>query len=429
MVLSRRQAILGGASTLLGLTGCSKTFYTNTTGGRTVIRSSFWGMVQDARMWQQLAKTFNEKQNKIEVKLEQIIGQTYHPKIYAMTVGNCAPDVIVTDDEPFRFLSDNGAYYDLTPYVGKGDIPPRSAFYEAPYNTFEINKKQFAIPYMTNCLLIYVNKDHRRAAGLSPDPDPNWDWETYTKDAIALTKDLDNDGRPDQFGVNRCTWFYCMQWVWGAGGTDMNPERTSYIMDSPEARKGFQLHYDQMHVHKVCPLVSDLPNMNWESMFLTGKVSMFMTGSWWLSQARLAKAIDWDIYELPFGPIKRATRATSEGLALSAQSKNKEAGWEWIKFLLSDEGQTIIAKYGRGIPVIREVAPRTFPRADSPQHEERCLKAMEYSHITGIHARWIETEQVFNREWDRLTLNEIDVDGFLKNSIPEANTIVRGEAI
>ncbi len=420
-MLTRRGALLLGAA---GIAGCGR----STAGYPTVIRFSFWGMTQEAKVWQEIADRFHARQKHIRVKLEHITGQSYHPKLFAMTVGNCAPDVMATDDEPFRFLSDNGVYEDLTPFLSGDPALGRDVFYTAPYDTYTVGSRQYALPYIALSFLIYYNRDHRRAAGLPPDPDPNWTWDDFDRDAIALTRDLDGDGRTDQFGFNRLSWYHCLQWIWDAGGTDMDPGMTRYIFDSPEGRRGFQFHYDQMHVHRVCPLVSDLPNMNTESTFLTGKVSMFMYGAWWLVQCRQSKTIDWDIAAMPIGPVKRSTRCTTEGLAISTQSKFKAQGWEWIKFVLGDEGQAVFAKYGRGVPSVRRVAAATFPDPNTPQHEERFMEALDnYSMTAHLHARWTETEQVFNREWDRVAMKLSTVDDFLRASLPEANAIVRGD--
>src|SRR5437870_5717653 len=93
------------------------------------IRSSFWGMVQDRQVWEELAKRFNARQKHIHVRLEHITGQNYHSKLFAMTVGRCAPDVMASDDEPYRFLADNNVYEDLTPYVAREPEFGRSAYY------------------------------------------------------------------------------------------------------------------------------------------------------------------------------------------------------------------------------------------------------------------------------------------------------------
>jgi multiple sugar transport system substrate-binding protein len=396
--------------------------------GTVTIRSSYWGAIEDIQVWEELARRFNRSQERIRVKLEHIAGQNYHAKLMAMAVGRCVPDVMASDDEPFPHLAANGLFEDLTPYLERDGAVAPDDFYRPFRLTFEHRGKPYALPYIGHCMLIFYNRDHRRAAGLPPDPVPDWTWDRFTRDAVALTRDLDGDGRTDQFGFNRLSWFYCLQWVWSAGGRDMDPDMTRYLFDTPEARAGFQFHYDHMHRYRVCPSVSDLPNMTWDAMFLTGKVSMFATGSWWLSHCRQAKNLEWDVAPMPRGPVTRATRTTAEGITLSAASRHKQEAWEWIRFVLSDEGQALFALHGRGIPAVRRVALATFPRPETPQHEERFLEAMDrYARRSSIHERWSETAQVFDREWDRVMLGQQSVDGFAAVVVPEANAVLRGE--
>src|SRR5207247_847677 len=163
------------------------------------------------------------------------------------------------------------------------------------------------------------------------------------------------------------------------------------------------------------------------SMFLTGKVAMFFTGSWWLAHCREARNIDWDIAPMPIGPVQRSTRTTTEGLAISATSPHKEEAWQWIRFVMSDEGQSLFGVQGRGIPSVRRVALKTFARPETPQHEERFLEAMDhYARRSSIHEHWDETAQVFDRERERVEMGKETVDEFVKLVVLEADAIIRG---
>jgi multiple sugar transport system substrate-binding protein len=396
--------------------------------GRVTLRFSYWGMVQDSRVWEEVARRFNARQNRIRVKLEHITGMNYHAKVMAMTVGNCAPDVLLADDEQFRQLADAGLYIDLTPYLQRETRRKLAEFYPAMVDNFRFEGKPLGVPCVGNCLLIFYNRDARRAAGLSADPNPNWTWEEFNRDCVALTKDKDKDGRNDQFALFRLSWFYCVQWVWGAGGTEMDPGMTHYLFDTPEAKRGFQFHYDQLHKYKVSPTTGDFPNMTVEPLFLTGKIAMNITGPWWIVQARQAKTFDWDIAHMPIGPKKRATRVTAEALSISPQCKHKDEAWEWIQFVVSDEAQEIISKAGRGVPSVRSVAMRLIANPTTPQHEERFLEALDqYAQPSALHKRWMATEAVFNREWDRVYTGKITVEDWVRLTLPEANAIVRGE--
>src|SRR5262249_57487264 len=115
-------------------------------GGPVVIRSSFWGMAQDARVWQELARRFNARQHRIRVQLEHITGQDYHAKLLAMTVGRCAPDVMASDDEPFRNLAINGVFEDLNPYLAQDKDCALKNFYPAFSATFLVAAHHSALP-------------------------------------------------------------------------------------------------------------------------------------------------------------------------------------------------------------------------------------------------------------------------------------------
>ena len=270
--------------------------------------------------------------------------------------------------------------------------------------------KQYAIPYLGMCLLLYYNKDHRRSAGLSPDPSPDWTWDEFNHDAIALTRDIDGDGRIDQFAITRLSWFYCLQWIWSAGGSDMDAGHTRYTFDTPEAKRGFQFHYDHMHKYKVCPQMSDLPNMSTEAVFLTGKVSMIYNGAWWLSQARLAKNFEWDVAHMPIGPVCRATRSTSEGIAITPQTPYKEEAWQWINSSSATKGSRSSLSTGEEFP---PSAAWRGPSSPTPRPRSmRSVSSKPSMHMPATapctSALW-RTEAVFNREWDRVYLGQIDI--------------------
>src|SRR5215510_9645894 len=112
-----------------------------------VIRSSFWGMTQEAQVWKELAERFQRAHPNIRVQLEHITGQNYHAKVLAMTVGHCAPDVLACDDEPFRGLAANGLYEDLTPYLQADKECKPNDFYPVFRDIFTIDNKVYALPY------------------------------------------------------------------------------------------------------------------------------------------------------------------------------------------------------------------------------------------------------------------------------------------
>jgi multiple sugar transport system substrate-binding protein len=389
---------------LAGSSGCSPVS-ARPEGRRPVtLRYAYWGALYEIKVWEELARRFNERQDRIRIKLEHIAGLAYHPKLLAMHVGRCAPDVMAVDDEPFPELAENHVFEDLGPWIARDPGVRMEDYYPQFTNAWQHRKTQYAIPYLGHCLLIYYNRAHLRSAGL-PDPPADWDWNEFLRYAKTLTRDLDSDGRADRFGFMRpFNLFHSLPWIWSAGGNEMDPALTRCELNTPEAIRGIDFAYSLIHRERVTPLMTELPGMPLENMFLTGRISMVVHGPWWLENCRREPNLEWDVQHFPRGPAGRSTRTTCEGLAMSASTKHKQEAWEWIRFVSGREGQEIIARSERGIAANPAVARRFFPKPETPQHEERFLEAMRYARVQRIPVQFNENAMVINREWDLMLL-------------------------
>lgn len=266
--------------------------------------------------------------------------------------------------------------------------------------------RTYALPQQGHCLLIYYNRALLRSAGL-PDPPESWTWDDFLRYARATTRDLDGDGQLDQFGCMRPVSFYhSLPWVWSAGGETLDAGMTRSLLNTPEGIEGLRFCRDLVYRYRVTPLVTELPGMAPENAFLTGRVAMVVHGPWWLENCRRNPDLDWDIQHFPHGPQGRVTRTTTEGLAMSAGSRHKEAAWEWIRFVTGEEGQRIIAGFNRGMPARRALAEELFPKPNTPQHEERFLEAMRYARVQRIPVRFGENNVAITREWDLMLLGK-----------------------
>ena len=405
---------------VFSLQGCSRS--DARPDGRVVIRYAYWGDIEDVRVWEELARRFNARQSGIHVKLEHIAGQAYHPKLMAMTVGGNPPDTMAADDEPFPELANNGLFEDLSTWVER-DLSVREAdFYPQFREAWRFKGRLYSLPYVGFCLLMFYNREMVRSVGLRPPPD-DWTWDDFTRYAKALTRDLNGDQKIDEFGYMRTNFFYALPWIWGAGGNELNPDMTRCLLNTPEAKQGFQFAHDLTHKHHVTPLLSELPGMPLETMFLTGKVAMVMNSPWWVRRCRQSQALDWDVAHMPAGPKGQLTRTTCEGISMSRMSRHKAEAWQWIKFVVSDEGQEVISAYERGMPAVRRVAERVYPRPDTSQHEERFLEAMDYARIQRIGVKWGENNVVINREWDMMMLGMRTPDQVAESITRQVNQI------
>ena len=85
----------------------------------------------------------------------------------------------------------------------------------------------------------------------------------------------------------------------------------------------------------------------------TGRVAMVFEGPWyiprlWGDLATQPPGINFDVAEPPVGTSGRNTTfGHVHGHCMTDASANKDGGWDLVKFILSDEGQEMIAQGGR----------------------------------------------------------------------------------
>jgi ABC-type glycerol-3-phosphate transport system substrate-binding protein len=96
---------------------------------------------------------------------------------------------------------------------------------------------------------------------------------------------------------------------------------------------------------------------NGDELFATGKIALYQTG--WTGQlvpgdAGIAGRFKWDIVQLPKGPKGIVgTQLTINGITMSSITKQPDATWEYIKYMLDPEVQVQIVLGNGGRPAPR----------------------------------------------------------------------------
>ena len=97
----------------------------------------------------------------------------------------------------------------------------------------------------------------------------------------------------------------------------------------------------------MTPTAQELAQENAETRFLNGRLAMWPQGSWQIKDLNLkAKGFTWDLVPVPAAPQTRKNGGTNQmaSVAMARTSKQKDAVWEWQKFIGSKAGQDTIAR-------------------------------------------------------------------------------------
>ena len=288
----------------------------------------------------------------IDVRIENTPHRGLMEKIITSSMSGVAADVIhVATTWPVE-LAAMGILEPVDGYLkqsGKIDEINTSAFKSSSYEG-----NIYAVPWMSDATALIYNKTMFEEAGLPlPSLEKPYNWDSFLKVAKALTKDLDGDGRIDQYGFGirsgRGASYGWFPFLIANGGQIISDDGKKIVVNSPEGQEAFKWFAELFTVHKVVP-PGAVGYDRWDDVrnaFLGKRIAMYIAGDWELDPLRSAEP-DFEFAVAPHPMQKR--RAVSMGgssLVISAGSRVKDAAYKWIDFLTDRERMWVVFDYGR----------------------------------------------------------------------------------
>jgi multiple sugar transport system substrate-binding protein len=298
------------------------------------------------KMAEQGAALFAQKFPNIEVKPEPPPENQQQQILTEMVAGN-APDIIGYCCDYLPFWAGKGQLLKLDPYVEKDITPEQIKDYPpAHWNAFSNPRVgRYALPMYMGTIVLYYNKDMFDAAGVAY-PDDTWDWNLQgTGKYEEALKKLSN---PDKKvwgarigdGTDRI-----QQKLAGNGGHWVDPnDDMKAAFDQEPAVGALQWLYDRIWKDNTVIRDTAREGQNWETLMGNGRIAMYENGDWQLDpMVKTAEGkYKWDVAPLPKGPVARNSLATTDGWAIWKGSKHPNEGWEFLKFLQSDEWNNLL---------------------------------------------------------------------------------------
>jgi len=375
-----------------------------------VLTFAYWGDYRDNQTWRAVCSEFEAMHPGVDIVSNWVPGD-YPRKLQLLMIGGSAPDVIMMDDELVPIYAIRGYLEDLGPMMTRDAEEIRlDGIFPAGIESFTYRGVPWGLPWGGNVTVVFYNKDLFDRAQL-PYPTKDWTWDTFRRYAKMLTQDLDGDGRTDQYGSNIELFFNVFEpFVWSWGGEILNKDYTRSAMHDWRAIEAARFIYDLKFEDQSMVSTGAMEGMLAEAQLLTGRVGMTVGGSYLIqSLDGVEGGMRWGVAHMPIGPYgHRYTRATFDGISLSAQAtpEKKAMGWEFIKYVLSEPVQRRIGERRRGIPVNRSDAIRYYVRPDSEADELIVIEAMDYAKLTPITPYYLELRTVTQTIFDDLNLGK-----------------------
>jgi len=315
-----------------------------------------------------VVEKFNASQNEIELVLEIVDNSQAYNTLATQISGGNAPDIVgpvgIRGRDSFK-----GTWLDLGPLVEKTkyDLSQFDSsmvdFYRDPAEGL------VGLPFAIYPSYLYVNKELFEEAGLPLPPknygepyvDENgkempWDYDTLKMLARKLSVDQNgNDATSAKFDNTKMVqWGFGQQWgdarSWGTLFGPASFTDASGKAQIPAAwLEAWNWIYDGMWKSNFIPNgpygSSDL--LGGGDWFASGKIAMDHSHLWYAGFAKLN--FDWDVFPMPSYKGKTTAKMHADTFVITKQSKNQEAAFKVLTWLLGEGSSDLLNIYG-GMP-------------------------------------------------------------------------------
>lgn len=292
-----------------------------------------------------------------------ILKQDYSEWISEQVLLGNAPDIFMVEPEDFNTFSADGILKNLNNLISKDKTFHSSDYYTASYEAGRYGNVQYALPYESVPVLMFVNKTLLQRNGISM-PADNWTWDDFYRICQKITRDTNGDGRIDQFGCYDYTWEDA---VYSNGATLFNFSGTACYLDDAKVVSAVQFLKKLMAVNEGTQPDSrefDLGHVAFRP-FLFSDYRAYKPYPWSIKKY---SGFDWDCIKMPAGPNGKNTSMLKTLLiGINANTKHTGLAWEFLKMLTYDETtQQEIFKYSQGVSVLKNVtkSPKTSKLLD-----------------------------------------------------------------
>lgn len=324
----------------------------------------FYGQTGAANIGREIAhkQIFeNYEKNNPNVKIDALFfpWEELERKITLAATGENPPDIFYVDCPLLPFFADNGVIAPMTEYYTTeemNDILPAS-IEDATWNG-----EFYGPPESQSAQALFYNKTMFDEAGIQPpvELDKAWTWEEALEVLRKMTKDVDQDGRINIYGLGivHSPSFYDWGHIVRSNGEKdsttfaaISPDGLSVkgYLDTPEALEAFNFMADLFNEWKVVPKVP-MPDM-----LQTGKCATVMENESLIGATQVNYPdFEYGITPLPYFKTM-ISHTGSLHYCLSAKSQYPEETAKLIKYMGGKEASLIMFKYLRQLPALKSV--------------------------------------------------------------------------
>ena len=421
MKSSFRRALLSAAVVVVMLSMCVPM---EAKSNRTKVQVISWWDFTSSEPLKQLKAKFEELNPDLELEYLQI-GSGYADKMLVMIAGGAdLPDVMMLAMDKIPVYASKGAIMNLDKYIQKDYKDEMKQLFPVVADAVTYNGSFYAMPRDVTSKVMFFNTKLFKEAGVAI-PDEDWTWADFEAIARKMTRDIDGDGKPDQWG------FYFRKYM--DAFTDFLMQNNGglctvegqSLLGMPESIEAIKFLQEMCVVDKSVPTETQAMQFGrpQSAPFVAGKVAMLMGGL--STTVDLMNAnIDYVIRPLPKGK-SQVNVAFVNAWAVPSGAKNPDLSWRVLKFFASKEAQQIVLNTGMGLPSRKDVDTTDFVKA-RPDNKY-FIEALEYSKPFPSPVYGVDFFALVEQEFDLMWLGERSVEDAVAAVEKKAQDVLSGK--
>ncbi|WP_370875842.1 ABC transporter substrate-binding protein [Caldalkalibacillus uzonensis] len=269
--------------------------------------------------FEKLAEEYNKLQDKVKVVMEYVPFDETKKQLSIGVAGETLPDIVFMDGVDNASFAAIGVLEDLTDRIQEWGQAEN--YYEGPLNSTKYNGRYYGLPYESNTLALFYNKDMFEKAGIE---EPPATWEELRETAKKLT-DNEHYGFAISAVRSEESTFQFYPFLISAGGDYQN-------INSPEAVKAITLFEDLLKDGSMSKDVVNATQDDIAKQFAAGRVAMMINGPWNITRIKEdAPDLNFGIAMIP-KDVKSASVLGGGNLTI-VKGKNVDEAWEFLKWL------------------------------------------------------------------------------------------------
>ncbi|WP_117191561.1 ABC transporter substrate-binding protein [Rhizobium terrae] len=322
---------------------------------------TMWSRSTSEAFMPTLIKAFNEK-HKTQIELQIVPSAEMVQKYATAAAGGSAPDFVSLDLVYGPAFAKSGVLEDLTDMAKS--LPYFDQLSKAHLGTGTYEGRIYALPMSADASVLLWNKKLFKQAGLDPNKAPTT-WAEIEA-AAGKVNGLGNGINGFYFAgaCGGCNAFTFMPLIWASGGDILVDNGKRANIDSPQMHDAINFYRGMVAKGYVPESAKTDSGKNFFGGFATDKIGLSPIGAFAIGNlVKNYPTVDFGVTFIPGKDGGRASFGGGDNFVVTAGRDNLQAAKEFLDFVYSLEGQTLLAK-GGSLPTRADVAAEAVKSLD-----------------------------------------------------------------